>query len=263
MTHREHITGVAQGSGTTDDEFVFGRDKELEELRQRFSARKSFVLHGASGSGKTFLLSHVIRPFPKVLYCPASSTAQSVFQSLALELTRAKDRSVRHYLRKAEAIKSKSTIALRGIVLDALRCANYWVVLDHLQGPAAGLSSDVRDTMIGAETPVLVVVRSAHREDLGFLMRIFALRSERMELRNFARSEAMRFAEQNAQRHQLMAVNLSDFLERAVNLSDGSPGAILTMIKMAMLPRYRINGHIKVSPLYIDSRLAWHAANAC
>ena len=31
---------------------------------------------------------------------------------------------------------------------------------------------------------------------------------------------------------------------------------------MATLPKYRIDGHIKTSPLYIDFRLAWHAANA-
>jgi hypothetical protein len=243
-------------------EFVFKRDRELEELRRRVSARKAFVLHGPSGAGKTFLLRRAISGFTNVLYCPHSDTAQSVFQSLALALLAEKDRRVRNSLRNPQAIKTKSTIALRGIVLDALRHGDYWVVLDHLRGPAAALSADTRDIMFYGSTPVLAVARSAHMEDLGFLAPIFVLRSERMQLANFAPSEAAQFAEEIAQQTDLCGTNLSDFLDRVVGLSQGSPGTILRMVHMAMLPRYRIDGHIKTSPLYIDFRLAWHAENA-
>ncbi len=243
-------------------EFVFGRERELEELRRRLSSRESFALHGPSGAGKTFLLRQVLTTLPNVLYCPDSPAAQSVFQSLAAELVIAKNRRARYSLHNGRAISNKSTIALRGIVLEALRDGDYWVVLDHLKAPAAALSADVRDIMFYGNTRVLAVARSAHMEDLGFLARIFVLRSERMPLPNLGRSEARRFAEESAQLAGLLASNLSDFLDRIVELSNGSPGAIVTMIKMALLPRYRIQGHIKISPLYIDSRLAWHAANA-
>jgi len=252
----------AAHNGTSVSEFVFGREKELAELRRRLSTRASFVLHGRSGAGKTFLLRHVLCAFPNVLYCPDSPAAQSVFQSLATELVSAKNRRAQHSLHKGRTIKNKSTVTLRGIVLEALRDGDYWVVFDHLQAPAAALSADIRDIMFYGNTRVLAVARSAHMEDLGFLAPIFVLRSERMPLPNFGRSEARRFAEESAQLEGLIASNLSDSLDRIVELSDGSPGAIVAMIKMALLPRYRIQGHIKISPLYIDSRLAWHAANA-
>jgi hypothetical protein len=248
--------------GTSVNEFVFGRQKELDELRRRLSSRASFVLHGPSGSGKTFLVRQVLCSFHNVLYCPDSPAAQSVFQSLATELLRAKNRRAQHSLHKGRTIKDKSTVTLRGIVLEALRDGDYWVVLDHLQAPAAALSGDIRDIMFYGSTRVLAVARSAHMEDLGFLAPILVLRSERMLLPNFGRPEARRFAEESVQLAGLVASNLSDFLDRIVDLSNGSPGAIVTMIKMALLPRYRIQGHIKISPLYIDSRLAWHAANA-
>lgn len=255
MDTAAHIETSANG-------FVFGRERELDELRRRLSTRASFVLHGPSGTGKTFLIRCVLPVFPNMLYCPYSPAAQSVFQSLAIELLSAKSRRARHLLHNGRAVKNKSTIALRGIVLEALRDGDYWVVLDHLLAPAAALSGDIRDIMFYGSTPVLAVARSAHMEDLGFLAPMFGLRSERMPLPNFGRSEARRFAQESAQRANLIASNLSDFLDRIVDLSDGSPGAIVTMIKMGLLPRYRIQGHIKSSPLYIDSRLAWHAANA-
>jgi hypothetical protein len=242
--------------------FVFGRDRELEELGRRLSIRKSFVLYGASGAGKTYLVRRVIRDFPEVLYCPNSDSPQLVFQSLALALLAARDRAARASLRNEGVVKTKSTISLRGVVLDAVRTGKYWVVLDHLRGPAAALSSDTRDLMFYGGTPVLAVARSAHMEDLGFLTPMFALRAERMRLANFAPAEAGLFAEQIAHRLGIRATNLPEFLQRIVDLSQGSPGAIERMIHMAMLPKYRINGHIKTSPLYIDFRLAWHAENA-
>lgn len=241
---------------------VFGRVKELEELAHRLLARKSFVLYGASGAGKTYLLRRVIRHFPEALYCPNSDSPQLVFQSLALALIAARDRAARAALRNESAVKTKSTISLRGIVLEAVRRGKYWVVLDHLRGPAAALSSDIRDLMFYGGTPVLAVARSTHMEDLGFLAPMFALRAERMRLANFPPAEATHFAELVAHRLGVRAMNLAEFLQRIVDLSQGSPGTIQRLIHMAILPRYRINGHIKTSPLYIDFRLAWHAENA-
>jgi len=257
---RQWVTAVAQAREFPSP--IFGRAKEIEEVKRRFSNRKSFVLHGASGAGKSFLIRHVMQALPEVLYCSDSSTPQLVFQSLAQALVAARDRSVRSWLRNAEAIKLKSTISLRGIVLEAVRRGNYWIVLDHLHGPAAALSSDTRDLMFYGGTPVVAVARSEHMEDLGFLMGMFSLRSERMRLPNFTRAEALRFADELARRLRLDAVNLSEFMERVVEYSKGSPGAIQRMIQMATLPRYRSKGYVKTSPLYIDFRLAWHAENA-
>lgn len=259
-TTRQWMMAVAQAREIPSP--VFGRDKEIEELKRRLSSRKSFVLHGASGAGKTFLIRHVIQALPEALYCSDSSTPQLVFQSLAEALVAVRDRSVRSWFRNAKAIKAKSAISLRGIALEAVRQGNYWIVLDHLHGPAAALSSDTRDLMFYGDTPVIAVARSEHMEDLGFLMGMFSLRAERMPLPNFARGEALLFAEEVARRLQLDAVNLSEFLERVVEFSHGSPGAIQRMIQMATLPRYRREGYVKTSPLYIDFRLAWHAENA-
>jgi DNA polymerase III delta prime subunit len=242
--------------------FVFGRCKEIEELKQRFSQHMSFVFHGPSGCGKTLLLRRVIREFPNVLYCSDASSPLSVFQSLALALLTSKDRAIRASLRAPNQVKEKSAICLRGIVLDALPRGNYFIVLDHLRGPAAALSAHTRDLMFRGNTPVVAVARSAHMEDLGFLTSFFALRTERMRMTNFGRAEATQFAQEIARRLQICAKNLPDFLERLVSLSNGSPGAIVRMLKMGTSPKYRVEDHIKISPLYIDFRLAWHAENA-
>jgi hypothetical protein len=83
-----------------------------------------------------------------------------------------------------------------------------------------------------------------------------------MRLGNFTPSQAMQFAEAVARRSQLQATNLPEFIERVVELGQGSPGAIVRMLQMAVRPKYRLDGYVKTSPLYIDFRLAWHAENA-
>ncbi len=260
MSARQFLPACAETVESSD--FVFGRDQEIAELGDRLSTRESFVLYGSSGSGKTFLLQRVMQAFPEALYCPDAASPQAVFQSLALALLACRDRSVRGWARNPQAVKSKSAVSLRGIVLDAVRRGTYLVVLDHLHGPAAALSADIRDLMFYGGTPVVAVTRSAHMEDLGFLTPLFALRSERMRLTNLRRSEATQFAEQVARRTQLRATNLPQFIERVVELGQGSPGAIVRMLRMAVHPKYRLGEYVKTSPLYIDFRLAWHADNA-
>jgi hypothetical protein len=255
------ITAAIQIPAGQDD-FLFGRRKELEELRQRFSNRESFVLHGLSGAGKTYLIRHVIGAFPNVLYCPDSSTGQPVFHDLITALLTAKDRRVRRSIHNRSTLRNKSTMTLRGIALEALREGKYTIVLDHLQGPGAGFSSDIRDIMFYGGTPVVAVGRSPHMEDLGFLTPMFVVRSDQMELHLFGRVETAIFASEMAERTHLTATNLTDFLDRIATLSHGSPGAVMAMVQMATRSKYRIGGHIKTSPLYIDFRLAWHAANA-
>jgi hypothetical protein len=163
---RQFLPACAETGESSD--FVFGRDKEIAELRERLSARESFVLHGSSGTGKTFLLQRVTQALPGTLYCSDAASPQVVFQSLALALLASRDRFVRSCFRNPRVVNTKSAISLRGIVLDALRRGTYLVVLDHLRGPAAALSADARDLMFYGGTPVVAVARSAHMEDLGF-----------------------------------------------------------------------------------------------
>lgn len=246
---------------SSDD--IFGHDKELAELRARLETRRSFVLHGPAGAGKTFLLQKVISSYPWVLYCADTASSQTMFRELANELVRKKDREALARLgRDGWQLRRKSAIALRGIVLDALHEGRYSAVLDHLQCPSAALACDIRDLMNWGNTGVIAVARSAHMEEIGFIGSYFALRSERMELKNLDAREALGFAEHLAGRIELCASNREEFLRKVVEFSNGAPGAIATMIRMASLPQYRCGDHIKVSPLYIDSRLAWHAANA-
>jgi hypothetical protein len=89
-------------------------------------------------------------------------------------------------------------------------------------------------------------------EDAGSVSPLLPDRSERLAIRNFDSETAKTFAREVCEQQQLSGENLSSVLDSIVKSSDGNPGAILRMIAMAKQSKYRNDGHIKWSPLYID-----------
>src|SRR5208283_4666497 len=100
---------------------IYGRDVELEQLRQLVSRRRSFLLHGSAGVGKTLLLKHLAGEVPEMVYCDESSSSQTVFRSLAGGLFARKNRYVLQACGTSglNAINDKSAVAIRGIVTEA------------------------------------------------------------------------------------------------------------------------------------------------
>jgi hypothetical protein len=236
---------------------IFGRFEEAEQLRQRLSQRRSFLFHGPAGVGKTLLLSAVLPEFPGILYSPSNPTPQALYRSLSeLLLAAAHPVFAESCPNGLSRLQTKSAVSLKGLVRDALLNSHYLVVLDHLMRPSQALAAAVRELMLNWSVPVIAVSRSVHMEDVGFVLPLFADRAEKLALRNFDPGKAELFAGECARRQGLTADNLAQFLERVVEYSDGNPGAMLRMIRLARDPRYFHENQIKITPLYIDYKIA-------
>jgi hypothetical protein len=241
-------------------ESIFDREDERQSIRQRLMKRRPFLIHGPTGVGKTMLLRSLLPEFPSVLYCEDSATTHLVFRTLANSLLRLRSPRVRAAFRNEEAIKTKSAVSLKGIVMDALNEGQYSIVLDHLGHPSHPFASAVREIMSWGSTPVSAVALSSHMEDTGFLQPLYSDRSQKYEIRNFEKSVAEQFAREVVRRTNLTASNMNEFLDKVVQFSEGNPGAIMALVETAKHPKYRSEEHIKISPLYIDFRMNWSVA---
>lgn len=240
-----------------DRPVVFARGSEMLELHQRFAARRSFLFHGGAGVGKTSLLLTVCREFSDVLYIPQNPTPRSLFYGLVEALFAKQQRNLSGMLPAGvSSPHTKTATAIKGIVTKALRNSSYLVVLDHVVRPSRSLAASVRELMVDCSVAVVPVSRSAHMEDSGFVLPMFPDRGERFELRNFDAGTAGQFAAWCARREALTAGNLAQFLDKVVAYSDGNPGAILQMVRMAKVPKYTSSGQIKTTPLYVDFKIA-------
>ena len=242
---------------------IYGRDAELEQLRQLVSRRRPFLLHGSAGVGKTLLLKHLAGEVPEMVYCDESSSSQTVFRNIAAGLFARKNRHVLQACGTSglNAINDKSAVAIRGIVTEALREASHWIVLDHLKSSSQSFAASLKDVCNGTATPLIAVARSAHMEDVGFLLSMFSDRSEKYAMRNFDSDTAREFALRTAEQMHLNAANRDEAIQKIVHYSKGSPGAIVAMLQMAANPKYVAQQHVKLSPLYIDFRLSWGATH--
>lgn len=241
-------------------EFIFDRSEERLRIDQFLVKKRPFLIYGPSGVGKTLLLRSVLPKLHSILYCEDSATINTVFRSLALSLLRGGSARARAAFRDEDAIKAKSAVSLKGIVMDALREGEYSILLDHLKRPSYSFASAVREIMGWGSTPVSIVARSSHMEDTGFLQSSYGDRSQKCEIRNFEDTVAEQFAREVVKRTGLGASNLGEFLEKVLAFSEGNPGAIVALIEMAKYPKYRSDEHIKVTPLYIDFRMSWNVA---
>ena len=145
---------------------IYGRDGEAEQLRQLLSRYRSFLFHGSSGVGKT-LLKRFGSEMPEMLYCRESSSSQTVFRSLAVELLAKNNRSVVKACGRGglKAVIGKSAVSLRGIVTEALRENTYWIVLDHVQSPSQPFAATLKDVCARTGVPAVAVCRSEHMDD--------------------------------------------------------------------------------------------------
>jgi hypothetical protein len=236
--------------------FIFGRAEEQHALIQRLREKKPFLFHGPTGVGKTLLLRSLLEQTPAVLYCDSSASTQVVFRSVARALLERGAPRLQRTCRNHEGIEAKSAVSLKGIVMDALREGSHSIVLDHVHPPSQSFAAAVREIIGWTSTPVIAVARSSHMEDTGYLQPLYSGRQDRYELKNFAPVAAKQFAHTMVERADLSAANITEFLGKVLELSQGNPGAILSLLQMAKHPQYRSQEYIKTSPLYIDFRMS-------
>jgi hypothetical protein len=226
------------------------RTEELSHLREQARARKSMLVFGPEGVGKSRLLRTFCANEQFVLFVNNSRSPREFL----LELLEAM-RSTSKGGTISKDTTNLSARSLKGIAHRALDSAPYLIVIDHLSGPSRVLTGTIKDLYYYGRTPIFFAARSTHMEDIGALQAFCALKTERIELKNWPQPIALEFAKRQAESIGLWATNLESALHSFVEWSDGNPSSILSLLEMATHTKYRMEDQIKAHILYIDYRM--------
>jgi len=226
------------------------REEELGRLRDQARIRRSLLVFGPEGVGKSRLLRTFVEKQPLALFVEQMRSPREFVLAL-LQALHSADRNIK----VPENLSTLSTTSLKGIVHRALDTHPFLMVLDHLDAPSRVVTGMIKDLNYYGRTPVIFASRSPHMEDIGALRPFCASKSERLDLKNLPAQIALEFARREAEKNELWASNLEAILPSLVEWSDGNPGAILHMLKMARFPQYRAGDQIKAHILYIDYRM--------
>ena len=230
---------------------VVERTEELVRLQAQAQRRKSMLIFGSEGVGKTRLLKSFVQGQPLVLFAPQVHSPREMLLSLIEELRRIPKPGIGI----PQNYASLGSGSLKGIVQRALDKHPFLLALDHLAGPSRVVTGLIKDLNYFDRTPVIFVARSPHMEDIGALQPMCAGKTERLELKEFPPPIALEFARREATRTGLWASNLEHALHQWVEWSEGNPGSIVQMVKMAHFPRYCAGDQIKAHILYLDYRM--------
>ncbi len=240
----------AQREPTREYLMCVEREEELGHLRSQANIRKPLLVFGPEGVGKSRLLRTFVESQPLALYVDKMQSPRQFLLALLNALHAADVR-----IEVPGSITDLSSSSLKGIVHRALDAQPFFMVLDHLDAPSRVVTGMIKDLHYYGRTPVIFASRSPHMEDIGALRALCANKSERLELKNWPHQVALEFAQREAEKNQLRASNLEAVLQSLVEWSDGNPGAIIHLIKMAQLPQYRAVDQIKAHILYVDYRM--------
>ena len=227
------------------------RTEELARLHVQAQRRKSTLIFGPEAVGKTRLLRSFVETQPLALFAAQVKSPREMLMALIEELRRIAKPGINLPANSSTV----STGSLKGFVQRALDQHLFLLALDHLAGPSRVVTSLIKDLNYFDRTPVIFVARTPHMEDVGNLLTMCANRSERLELKEFISPIALEFAKREASRTGLWASNLDHVLHQLVEWSNGNPGCIVHMLKMAHFPRYYAGDQIKAHVLYLDYRM--------
>jgi hypothetical protein len=243
---KERVLEYAQ----PQDQFVplFGRRDEVRTLTAALRARKSCLVVGPKGIGKTRLLQESLSISQQPSVCLRSPEAlHQLLAELAERLSCPDGRfaSARH----------ATSVVLKPLVLNSLRKVPRCLVLENVAGADPRMYRFLQQVYYvpGA----CLIVTAASRDCLGHLRKLLWDPREEIALKPLSRMDALSLFEVASRTYGLESFDLDAFRRKVLTTAQGNPGQILTMCRMASRPEYQAGRHIKFLPLRIDALMAF------
>lgn len=252
------------------------RGVELERLHSLLQSRKSALLHGPAGIGKTALLQELAAtPGPReprlILASADGEPGRWLRRALSALLSQHSPPRLLIALSLHErptptdaqrALGRKSAGALRHMLAESLANGEYALALDPTHFLSRASYELLRDLGRTTGAPLLFSAHSTYMDDIGYGAKFALPRGQRMALGPLPAEEMEILFEEGARRLSRSPANLADFREHTLSYAKGNPGTLLGLLRLASEARYWAGENLKIHLLTVDINLpqaGWEA----
>lgn len=222
---------------------LVGRRQELENLTAALRNRRSRLLLGPPGIGKTRLLQEAIRLAgePAIL-APQPTVLHSLLVMLACQLG--------CRVKGAQPLERLTSVRLRPLVLESLHRSPVCLLIEDVAHAGPRMYRFLQELYYVPRACLIVTATS--RDNLGFLHKLLWDPREEVSLAPLSRPDAQRLFDAAADRFELRPLDLDEFRQKVLTAARGNPGQIVSMCRLAGRPEYQSGRRIKFLPLRID-----------
>jgi hypothetical protein len=233
----EGVRGVAHGLP------LIGREAELRALRAMLQRGRALLL-GPRGIGKTRLLEEAARQWPmRPVPVRGAHTLHPLLEQLLPQIAAGAG--------SAMQLRRLPSQTLQARALEALHARPAWLVLDEPDFCDARCYRFLE--RVSWIDGCCIAAAAASRAQLGYLSRLLWDPREELTLGPLSRAASARLLEEAIRAFGLASLGpLDDFRRKALAASEGNPGRIVTLCRMAAQPQYWHGGRLLFAPLWID-----------
>jgi hypothetical protein len=222
---------------------MVGRRDEMKALLSALKSRRSRLIVGPPGIGKTRLLEQCIAGWgQRVVRIEQPPVLHRLLVRMAEQLG---CRSAR-YSSPARA----TSIHLKPLVLNALRAGPASVIVENLESRDPRMYRFLQELYYIPGISLIVTARSGDR--IGYVRKLLWDPREKIVMKPLSRPESIELFQQAARMFRLESFDLDDFRNKVINAARGNPGQIIAMCRLATQPEYRSGRYIKFLPLRMD-----------
>ncbi len=246
-------------------EIFIDRKEEVQLLKKAINERRSLLISGPAGAGKTMLTLKVISELPEMLrknclYVSGMKGLQDLLKQIVHLLFDLDDPALRSRLRREGAppvtfkkwLEAQPSTRLRGALYQSAAEGQYWLFLDHLPPLTHSASRVVKELIRMRATPVYLLARGFSEREIGHVTDIYWGDPHQLAVGALANASARELVEDCIHRFGLSELDLQDFRKEVLHLSGCLPGAIVQMCALAAQPQYQYGSQIKLKLLHID-----------
>jgi len=227
-------------------ESIIGREKECAAISGLISQKKSIIIFGPEGVGKTAILNQVLTGFPGLnkIYSRESKTLkESLLNFMACA----------SFDRKT--INEANILALKKLFYEILaRNKPEYIIFDHVESVEPKFHSFFV-YLLDVKIPLIVLSRGLGKKEIGHL-RMSSFNFEKIEISNMEKPVADALVEHFIKEFGIKITKDDEFKKEIYHFSKGNPKIIKGLCFLARDVKYQKGNGLDVKLMDLDRRIS-------